>query len=94
MKIDFADLASRLSEVPAPPGNYDNLQATEKRLCWLNADDDARSKHLALQCLDVANKGDDLDTVMGDVKSFEISADRKKTAGAQRTMTSTSSIPM
>jgi tricorn protease len=78
VKIDFADLASRLSEVPAPPGNYGNLQATEKRLCWLNASDD-RQEHLALQCLDVANKGDEPDTVMSDVKQYyEISRDRKK----------------
>ena len=37
-----------------------------------------RHEHIALQCLDIANKGDEPDTVMGDVKGFEISADRKK----------------
>ena len=78
VKIDFTDLASRLSEVPAPPGNYGSLQATEKRLCWLNASDD-RQEHLALQCFDIANKGDEVETVLGDVKGFEISLDRKKT---------------
>jgi tricorn protease len=77
VKIDFDDLASRLTEVPAPAGNYAALQAAEKRLCWLNASD-ARGEHVVLQCLDVANKGDEPDTVMGDVKGFEISADRKK----------------
>jgi tricorn protease len=77
VKIDFTDLASRLSEVPAPPGNYDKLQVAEKRLCWLNASDDAH-EHMAVQCFDIANKGDEPDTVMNDVKSFEISADRKK----------------
>ncbi len=77
VKIDFTDLASRLDEVPAPPGNYGGLQATEKRLCWLNASDD-RGEHVAMQCLDIANKGDEVDTVLGDVKSFEISQDRKK----------------
>jgi len=77
VKIDFDDLASRLSEAPAPAGNYDNLQASDKRLCWLNASD-ARGEHIALQCLDIANKGDETDTVMSDVKGFEISADRKK----------------
>ena len=40
VKIDFTDLASRLAEVPAPAGNYDSLQATDKRLCWLSAADD------------------------------------------------------
>ncbi len=77
VKIDFTDLASRLSEVPAPPGNYGSLQATEKRLCWLNASDD-RGEHLALQCLDIANMGDELEAVLADVKGYEISLDRKK----------------
>jgi tricorn protease len=78
VKIDFTDMPSRLSEVPAPPGNYGSLQTTEKRLCWLNSSDD-RGEHLALQCLDIANKGDEAETVIGDVKGFEISLDRKKT---------------
>jgi len=77
VKIDFTDLASRLSEVPVPPGNYDKLQATEKRLCWLNASDD-RHEHLSLQCFDIANKGDDVDTLLPEVKGYEISQDRKK----------------
>jgi tricorn protease len=77
VKIDFTDLASRLSEVPAPPGNYGSLQATDKRLCWLNASDD-QGEHLSLQCLEVANKGEEIDTVTGDVKNFEISLNRKK----------------
>ena len=77
VKIDFGDVSLRLSEVPAPPGNYLNLQATDKRLCWLN-DADNTHEHLGLQCLDIANKGDDVDNVMADVRSFEISENRKK----------------
>lgn len=77
VKIDFTDMASRLSEVPAPPGNYDSLQATEKRLCWVNGNEEQPPK-LALQCFDIANKGDEPETVMADVKSYEISLDRKK----------------
>jgi tricorn protease len=80
VKIDFADLDSRLDEVPVPPGNYDSLDATEKRLCWTNwtdASDDPERK-AALQCLDIANKGDEPDTVLSDVKGYEISLDRKK----------------
>ena len=75
--IDFTQIASRLTEVPVPAGNYDSLQATEKRLCWMNSTDDAEPKR-SLQCLDVANKGDDPDTLMGDVNGFEVTADRKK----------------
>ena len=77
VKIDFTELQSRLSEVPAPPGNYDNLQITDKRLCWLDGSDEAPRK-LALKCLDIANKGDELETIAGEVKNFEISLDRKK----------------
>ena len=77
VKIDFTDLASRLSEVPAPAGNYDSLRATEKRLCWLNGSTEEPPK-LALQCFDIASKGDEVETVMTDVKSFDISLDRKK----------------
>lgn len=77
VKIDFTDLGSRLSQVPTPAGNDVNLQMTDKRLCWMNASDEM-FEHLAVQCLDIANKGDGVDTVAGDVKGFEISADRKK----------------
>jgi tricorn protease len=76
-KIDFTDLGSRLSEVPVAPGNYRSLQVTDKRLCWLDASDEAPSKS-ALKCFDIANKGDELETVVSDVKGFEISLDRKK----------------
>ncbi len=75
--IDFTDLASRLEEVPAPPGNYRGLQSTDKRLCWLSRDDEAQPQ-VALQCLDIANKGAKPETIMNGVRSFEISLDRKK----------------
>jgi tricorn protease len=75
VKIDFADLDSRLDEVPVPPGNYDSLDATDKRLCWTNEGAEHKS---VLQCFDIANKGDEPDTVFQDVKRYEISLDRKK----------------
>src|SRR6202035_2404600 len=77
VRIDFADLPSRLSEVPVPAGNYDYLQITDKRLCWLDGSDEAPRK-LALKCVDIANKGDELETIAADVKNYEISLDRKK----------------
>jgi tricorn protease len=77
IKIDFTDLLSRLSEVPVPAGNYDDLQMTDKRLCWMDGSDEAPRK-LALKCLDIANKGEELETIAGDIKNFEISLDRKK----------------
>ena len=78
VNIDFNGLADRLSEVPAPPGNYSSLQAADKRLCWLSRDDNAPPK-AALECLEIANKGDAPEAVMQDVRSYELSLDRKKT---------------
>ena len=77
VNIDFNDIASRLNEVPAPPGNYSDLQLTEKRLCWLDHTTEARPKQ-NLQCMDIANKGEAPETVWADVKGYEISFDHKK----------------
>ncbi len=75
--IDFDGLPDRLSEIPAPPGNYFALQAGQKRLCWLSRDDGAPPK-VALECLDIANNGDPPVAVIPDVKGFEISLNRRK----------------
>jgi len=77
VNIDFKNLASRLSEVPAPPGNYSDLVALEKRLCWTQRDEDLPPK-MNLQCVDIANQRDPVETVMPDIKSFEPSMNRKK----------------
>lgn len=77
VKIDFTDLDARLDEVPAAPGNYGSLQSTDKRLCWLSHNGDSERQQ-ALQCLDIANKGAEIDTLAPKVKSFQISLDRKK----------------
>jgi tricorn protease len=83
VSIAFDGLAERLSEVPAPPGNYLALQAARKRLCWLSASDEAPPK-LALQCLALANEGEPLETLDPEVKGFEISLDRRKMLVAKR----------
>ncbi len=80
--IDFADLAERLNEVPVPAGNYSSLQAAEKRLCWMDRGDELPRK-FALQCVDIANKGEASETMLADVKGYEISLDRKKTLVAK-----------
>ena len=77
VNIDFNGMASRLNEVPVLPGNYSDLQATEKRLCWLDRSAERPPKR-NLQCIDIANKGDSSDTVWADVRAFRISQDRKK----------------
>jgi tricorn protease len=77
VNIDFAEMASRLNEVPVPPGNYSSLQAVEKRLCWLDSSAAAQPKK-SLQCVDIANKGEAPETVWAEIKAYEISLDRKK----------------
>ena len=79
VKIDFAGLESRLEEVPAPAGDYYNLQAADKRLCWLSAAADHNGPdNNQVQCLAIDNKGDKPDTVLAGVRGFELSGDRKK----------------
>ncbi|HEV8076376.1 MAG TPA: S41 family peptidase [Candidatus Acidoferrum sp.] len=77
VNIDFTDIAARLNEVPVPAGNYSALQAAEKRLCWLDRNEDVPPKH-SLQCVEIGNKGDSPETILADVKAYEISDDRKK----------------
>jgi len=76
VNIDFTNIAARLNEVPVPPGNYMDLQATDKRLCWLDRATDGPKNNL--QCVDIANKAEPPETVWADVKAYEISLDRKK----------------
>src|SRR5439155_951081 len=69
---------SRLTEVPAPPGNYAALSATEKRLCWLNFDRSNPDK-TALDCLDISNKPENKpETLLEGVNGYELSGNGKK----------------
>jgi tricorn protease len=77
VEIDPDGIAARINEVPAPPGNYDRLTASQKRLCWLDADPASRDK-TALACLDIANKGDKPETLMDGIRDYELSGDGKK----------------
>ncbi|PYT30031.1 MAG: protease [Acidobacteria bacterium] len=75
--IDVDGIATRITEVPAPPGNYAELTTTGKRLCWLDFDR-ANPGKTALACLDIANKGDKPETLQEGVNSYELSGDDKK----------------
>jgi tricorn protease len=77
VEIDLDGIAARIQEVPVPPANYDNLAVAGKRLCWINRDPETPDK-TALQCLDIANKGDKPETIMEGIAGYEISADGKK----------------
>ena len=75
--IDLDGIATRLVEIPVPPGNYHNLQAAGEKLCWID-DDSGNHEKNELQCVAIANKGDKPETVMDSIKTFEVSADGKK----------------
>jgi tricorn protease len=84
VEIDLDGIVARLQEVPVGPGNYENLQVAGKRLCYQTFDREEHDKN-ALQCLDIANKGDKPDTLMEGVDGFEVSADGKKMLIRKRT---------
>ena len=77
VNIDFSGLTDRLSEVPVPSGNYSSLETGETELCWLSRGEEAPPK-TALECRAVNNKDKHPATVVADVRSFEISMNRKK----------------
>jgi tricorn protease len=75
--IDLNGLAARIQEVPVPAGNYSQLAVAGSRLCWLDQSSTEPEKPM-LQCADINNKGDKPETVMEEVRGFEVSADGKK----------------
>lgn len=77
VEIDFDGIADRLEEVPVPAGNYTNLAAPAKRLCWIDRDRQTPAKN-ALQCLEIANKGEKPETLMEGVGNWQLSSDGKK----------------
>jgi tricorn protease len=77
VEIDLDGIATRLDEVPVPPGNYAALIANGKRLCWINRDRQEPDK-TALQCEDIANKGAKPETLMEGVREYQLSGDGKK----------------
>jgi tricorn protease len=77
VEIDLEGIAARLEEVPAPAGNYRDLTTTGKRLCWLNRDPSDQAK-TALECMDIANKGDKPESLMDGVRAYELSEDSNK----------------
>jgi hypothetical protein len=51
VEIDLEGIAARISEVPVPAGNYHALNASEKRLCWLDQNP-SKPEESPLQCLE------------------------------------------
>jgi tricorn protease len=79
VQIELDGIASRIQEVPAPAGNYSDLSAFAKRLCWM-AESGAMPRQRALTCVDIANKGEKPEAVLNEVRGYELSQDGKKLA--------------
>ncbi len=74
--IQFDGLGDRLFEVPLAGDDISNLNADDKRLYFLSPD--GAEGHLALKTLTIEATGPKPETFMGDVRDYELSADRKK----------------
>ncbi len=77
VRVETAGLAERLYEVPVPPGNYESLAASGKRLFWVSYDT-ARPRKGALVALDIGNEAPKPKRLVEDVKAYELSRDGKK----------------
>jgi len=77
VEIDLEGLSTRLYEVPAGSGDFDDLTATTKILFWLATDTGAEGK-THLMALEISNKDPKAAKVMEDITSYEVSADGKK----------------
>lgn len=70
-------LATRLYEVPLPAGNYTALSVTAKHLLWEQREVGFGAK-TQLKQLEITAKDPKPKTLVEDIRSYELSADRKK----------------
>ncbi|HUI10344.1 MAG TPA: S41 family peptidase, partial [Bacteroidota bacterium] len=77
--IDFDGLLSRLYEVPIPAGAYSSLAVTDKYLYAVERPSRYQGK-AALVALEIKNRDVSAKTVLEDIRSYDLSSDRKKIA--------------
>lgn len=77
VEIAWEGLAARITDVPLPPGNYSELDTDGKRLFVLSAETTVERKR-ALRSLAIDSKNPQPETVLEDVKGYDLSADGKK----------------
>ncbi|MEY4374953.1 MAG: Tricorn protease, partial [Candidatus Eisenbacteria bacterium] len=75
--IDFAGLAERLVEVPAPAGNLSQLTTDGKRLYWLDRTAAVDAKP-SLMAYAIERRAEEPATLVSDVERYELSADGRK----------------
>ncbi len=78
VSIDLDGIATRILEVPIPPGNYSNLSTDGKRLYFMSVDATADRKR-TLKTMSIDNKrGTAPETFLDDAAGYELSLDNKK----------------
>ncbi len=75
--IDLEGLSTRLIELPVPAGNYGSLSLDSKRLYWLSRETSLEGKR-SLTVLEIKNVDPKPETLLADVRSYELSGNRKK----------------
>ncbi|GJQ28206.1 MAG: tricorn protease [Phycisphaerae bacterium] len=73
-EVAFDGLASRLVEVPVPPGNYADLSVNEKRLFFASRAGDGSTELVAL---DIANKDIEIKSLVKKADLYQLSRDGK-----------------
>lgn len=77
VRIDTTDIRVRILEVPLPPGNYSDLSVTGEHL-YLMARETSPDRSRSLMAAKIHNEDIKLDTLIAKIRSYELSADRKK----------------
>ena len=75
--IDLDGLASRVWEVPVPPGNYGGLSLNDKKLYWVSRESGAEAKQ-HLMTLEIDNDDPKPKKLVEDIKAYQLSRDGKK----------------
>lgn len=76
IRIELDGIQRRLTEVPAPPGNYSNLTVNDKALFWLATAAGERTS--SLQAMPLSADKPEVKTVASDLAGYERTADGKK----------------
>ncbi len=77
VRIELEGIETRITEVPLPAGNYSNLAAAEKHL-FLTEQETSLESRANLVAVEIKNKDVEAETVVSDVRSYELSQDGKK----------------
>ncbi|RUA10470.1 MAG: protease, partial [Flavobacteriia bacterium] len=75
--IDKDRITQRIAEVPVKPGNYSGLEVTGKALYLISRETGVGAKS-HLKFVKITNKNPKLETMIEDIRSFELTGDRKK----------------